>query len=348
MKAIHLDSLNNLLLSEVPDPTAPEGNEVLLRVECIGVCGSDIHYFRTGRIGEQVVEFPFILGHEFSATVLETGTGVKNLKPGDRVAVDPAMPCFECEQCRQGRENTCLNLLFLGCPGQAEGAMKEKILMPAHCCFKIPDSMSLEEAVLVEPLSIGYYAAQRAGNLQGRTVAVLGAGPIGDSVLLSARHSGAARIVVTDRISERVKLAGDLGADYGFNVDLCDATEEIKKVMPDLADIVFECSGEQEAFDQGIELLKPGGILVLVGIPEFERWSFRADQARRKELSIIHIRRQNGCVQAAIDLIASGKYDFGKMITHHFALEQSQQAFETVASYSDGVLKALLDLRMNP
>ena len=142
------------------------------------------------------------------------------------------MPCFECEQCRQGRENTCLKLAFLGCPGQAEGAMKEKILMPEHCCYKIPDTMSLEEAVLVEPLSIGYYAVQRAGNLQGKTVAVLGAGPIGDSVLLSARHFGAARIVVTDRINERVKLASDLGADYVYNVELCDATEDIKKVMP--------------------------------------------------------------------------------------------------------------------
>ncbi len=343
MKAVQLTGLNRVKMIDVHDPPSPAEGEVLLKVEKVGLCGSDIHYFRDGRIGEQVVEYPFIIGHEFSATVLETGSGVKEPLAGDRVAVDPAMPCFECEQCRQGRENTCQRNIFLGCPGQSEGAMKGKIIVPAHCCFRIPSSMTLEEGVLVEPVSVAYWAVKRAGAVQGQTVAILGAGPIGDSVLLSARHHGAGMCIITDRIKERLNLALDLGADHAFDIENTDVTEEIKMLQPGLPDVVFECSGTQEAFDQGIGMLKPGGTLVVVGIPEFGRWSFDAHTARRKELSVIHVRRQNRCVQDAIDLIAQGRYDFKKMITHRFRPDQSQQAFEMVAGCHDGVVKALIE-----
>ena len=332
-------------LHEVPDPGPPGEGQLLLKVETVGVCGSDIHYYTTGKIGEQVVEYPFTVGHECAATVIEAGEKTEGFIPGDRVAVDPAMPCYECDQCQAGREHTCRNLKFLGCPGQAEGCLSEMIIMPAKSCFRIPGNISFEEAAFAEPLSIGYYAVQLSQINAGDKIAVLGAGPIGDSVLISAREAGAGNIYVTDKINARLDIATKLGAKTVYNVNRCDAVKEISSKEQDLLDIVFECCGQQEALDQAIELLKPGGKLMIVGIPEFERWSFKADRARRKEISIIHVRRQNECMQPALDLIIAGKVDTDRLITHRFPFEKSKEAFDLVTSYGDGVLKALVDFR---
>ena len=332
-------------LHEVPDPGPPGEGQLLLKVETVGVCGSDIHYYNIGRIGEQVVEYPFTVGHECAATVIEAGEKTEGFKPGDRVAVDPAMPCYECDQCLAGREHTCRNLKFLGCPGQAEGCLSEMIIMPAKSCFRIPGNISFEEAAFAEPLSIGYYAVQLSQIRKGDNIAVLGAGPIGDGVLISAKEVGAGSIYVTDKIDARLDIATKLGAKTVYNVNRCDAVKEISSREQDLLDIVYECCGQQEAFDQAIELLKPGGKLLIVGIPEFERWSFEADRARRKEISIIHVRRQNECIQPALDFISAGKVDTERMITHRFPFEKSKEAFDLVSSYGDGVLKALVDLR---
>ncbi|MCD4770485.1 MAG: alcohol dehydrogenase catalytic domain-containing protein, partial [Bacteroidales bacterium] len=305
--------------------------------------GSDIHYYTTGRIGTQVVEYPFTVGHEFAGTVLETGEGVKNFKPGDRVAVDPAMPCYRCDQCKGGREHTCRHLKFLGCPGQAEGSLSEMIIMPSGSCFHIPEEMSLSEATFAEPLSIGYYAAKLSQISKGDNIAILGAGPIGDSVLISSKSMGVGRIHVTDKIDSRLDIATKLGAESVCNIDKCDAVEEITTCEPLLLDIVYECCGKQEALDQAVELLRPGGKLMVVGIPQFKRWSFVADMARRKELSIIHVRRQNDCMQPAIDLIRSGRIDTELLITHEFPFERTKEAFDMVAGYRDGVLKAMIN-----
>ena len=332
-------------LHEVPDPGPPGEGQLLLKVETVGVCGSDIHYYNIGRIGEQVVEYPFTVGHECAATVIEAGEKTEGFKPGDRVAVDPAMPCYECDQCLAGREHTCRNLKFLGCPGQAEGCLSEMIIMPAKSCFRIPGNISFEEAAFAEPLSIGYYAVQLSQIRKGDNIAVLGAGPIGDGVLISAKEVGAGSIYVTDKIDARLDIATKLGAKTVYNVNRCDAVKEISSREQDLLDIVYECCGQQEAFDQAIELLKPGGKLLIVGIPEFERWSFEADRARRKEISIIHVRRQNECIQPALDFISAGKVDTERLITHRFPFEKSKEAFDLVSSYGDGVLKALVDFR---
>ncbi len=332
-------------LQEVPDPGTPGKGELLLKVETVGVCGSDIHYFNKGRIGEQVVQYPFSVGHECAATVIEAGEDTQGFMSGDRVAVDPAMPCHECDQCRAGREHTCMNLKFLGCPGQAEGCLSEMIIMPSKSCFRIPDNMSFAEAAFAEPLSIGYYAVQLSRIKKGDTVAVLGVGPIGDSVLISAREAGAGNIYVTDKIDKRLEISSTLGAAGVYNVDRHNAVNEIMSAESAGMDIVYECCGQQEAFDQAIDLLKPGGKLMIVGIPEFERWSFRADHARRKEISLMHVRRQNGCMQPALDFISKGKVDTNILITHRFPFEKSNEAFDLVASYGEGVLKAMIDIR---
>jgi L-iditol 2-dehydrogenase len=330
-------------IQEVPIPEIGE-RDVLLRICSVGVCGSDIHYYSKGRIGVQVVEYPFAVGHECSGIVDRVGSAVTSLKKGDRVAVDPAMPCLSCDQCLAGRSHTCRKLRFLGCPGQAEGCLSEFLAMPAHSCFPIPDSMSFEQATASEPLAIGYYTALLgAVPKRNAAVAVLGFGPIGISVLLSAKVLGISRIYVTDKQAYRVELAKRLGADWAGNPDTCDIVREISKIEPLQLDAVYECCGEQEAVDQGIELLKPGGRLVIVGIPTVDSLTFRIDLMRRKELVLQNVRRQNECTRKALDLIIDGSIDVNSMITHRFPFEKTGEAFELVDGYRDGVVKAMIE-----
>ena len=343
MKAVVLTDIRKMELRDVPDPQMKGDRDVLLKLDKMGVCGSDVHYYTTGRIGSQVVEFPFVLGHECAATVAEIGPAVKGLKPGDKVAVDPAVVCRDCDQCNGGRENTCRHLLFLGCPGQIAGCLCEYIVMPEDSLFPIDGKITLDQAVLCEPLSIGWYAVQQAQLPANAQIAILGAGPIGLSVLLAARATGVQSTCITDRIDARVQIARRGGASWIGNADTSDVVEGILKEHPLGVDAVFECAGEQEAIDQAVELLKPGGKLMLIGIPRVERIFFTIDRIRRKEITIINVRRQNSCVQPAIDMVASGKVDVDFMITHRFNLEQTQQAFDLVEAYDDGVIKAMID-----
>lgn len=343
MKSVVLTGLRKLQIRHAPVPAIVRGTDVLLKVEAIGVCGSDIHYYTTGRIGSQVVQYPFRVGHECSATVVQTGRAVRRVKPGDKVAVDPAEWCGRCDQCLAGRFHTCRRLKFLGTPGQGEGCLCEYILMPEASCHRVARGTSLESAALVEPLSIGVYSVRLARMpLRGRAIGILGCGPIGMSVLLAARAEGAAKVYVTDKIDARLRLARRAGADWTGKADRPDTVTAVTSREPLLLDAVFECCGQQQALDQAVDLLKPGGTLVLVGIPETDRVSFSIDKLRRKEICIQNVRRQNECVPAAIALIEKRgvKPDF--MITHRFKLEQTQEAFDLVAGYRDGVFKALI------
>jgi L-iditol 2-dehydrogenase len=309
----------------------------------LGVCGSDIHYYTTGRIGSQVVEYPFTVGHEGAGLVEAVGAGVSRVKPGDRIAIEPAMPCWECDQCLAGRPHTCEKLRFLGCPGQAEGSLSEFIVMPETSCFTIPEAMSYDEAAISEPLAIGLYAVRQSIPMQGATIGILGFGPIGMSVLLPARALGADRIYVTDKIQERLEVASASGAVLTGNPDREDVVAKFAEAEPGLMDVVFECCGQQEAMDQAIEILKPGGKLMIIGIPEFDRWSFEADVARRKEITIQHVRRQNESLQPVLDMIEQRVIDAGVMATHRFPFHRTREAFELVADYRDGVMKAMID-----
>jgi len=309
----------------------------------VGVCGSDVHYYETGRIGSQVVKYPFMVGHECAATVKETGRAAKRVKVGDRTVVEPAIVCHKCDQCRVGRENTCRNLKFLGCPGQVAGCLCEYIVMPEDCCYPVGNKLSLEQAVLCEPLAIGVYSVKQAKLSEKADVAILGAGPIGLSCLLAAKAEKAGACFVTEKIEERIGMAQKGGATWAGNPDREDVVKEILKLKQGGMDVVFECAGKQETIDQAIELLKPGGKLMLIGIPREERISFIIDRVRRKEISIINVRRQNKCTGATIDLLVSKKIDADFMVTHRFKLEQTQEAFEMVAGYCDGVVKAMIE-----
>jgi len=344
MKAAVLTALHRIEIQERPKPAIQSDTDVLLRVQRVGVCGSDVHYYETGQIGPAAVQYPFVLGHEFAAVVEGIGRAVDRVKVGDRVAVDPAVPCHRCDQCRCGRENTCRNLRFLGCPGQMEGCLCEYIVMPHACCFVLPKEVSFEQGVLSEPLAIAVYAVQRSGLAQGADVAILGAGPIGLSCLVSAKAAGAGRCFVTDLIPDRLEVARRQGATWVGHPSQEDVVTAIRVLRPEGVDVVFECAGQQETVDQALELLKPGGRLMLIGIPRFDRVTFDIHKMRRREIAVINVRRQNRCTSTAIEWMLQGKVRVDFMATHSFELDQCQEAFEQVANYRDGVIKAMIQV----
>ncbi|MFZ2054686.1 MAG: alcohol dehydrogenase catalytic domain-containing protein [Candidatus Aminicenantales bacterium] len=342
MKAAVLTGLRRVEIREVPHPLLKSDTDVLIRVGAIGLCGSDIHYYAEGRIGDQVVEYPFIVGHECAGTVLKTAPSVRDLKPGDRVAVDPAVVCGVCDQCLAGRPNTCRRLLYLGTPGQASGALCEFIVMPEQNCHPLPEGLSLEEGVLVEPMSIALHGMRMAGEPAPKTVAVLGAGPIGLSVVLAARAAGVQTIYVTDKIEERVQASRKAGAAWAGNPDREDIVEAIGRLSPGQVDAVFECCGDQSALNQAVALLKPGGRLLIIGIPAVDRVSFDIHSLRRKELSLHNVRRQRDCIRDTIDLIRNKQVEVRFMATHTFRIEDSQKAFELAAGCRDGIIRAVV------
>jgi L-iditol 2-dehydrogenase len=266
------------------------------------------------------------------------------LKPGDRVAVDPAFPCGTCDQCLSGRWHTCRRLLFMGSPGQAPGAAAERYVAPAACCAVIPTTMSLDEAMLVEPLSIGLHAVRLAQLAAGMKIAILGAGPIGLSVLLCAKATAPCIAWVTDLLDERLAVARHCGADATWNPRRDDVVAAINQADPQGVDVVFECSGDLACLDQGQSLLRPGGALIMVGIPPVDAVTFDPHRARRSELRLQGVRRQNACVVPVIDLIAQRRLDPTPLVTHHFPLAEISAAFELVAGYRDGVIKAVIDV----
>lgn len=344
MKAMQLTELHKMKMMEVPTPEIKNPDDVLIKMKVVGVCGSDVHYFETGRIGSQVVKFPFAVGHEGAGEVVKVGPGVKSLKAGDRIAVEPAVSCCECDQCKAGRHHTCRKLKFLGCPGQLEGCLSEYIVMPERSCFKIKDTMTYDEAAISEPLAIGVYAVKQSIPMKGAKIAILGSGPIGLSVLMPALAMGAEKIYVTDKIDERLDIAKKAGASWVGNIEKVDVVKEITAMEPLLLDAVFECCGEQAAMDQAVQLLKPGGKLMLIGIPPTaETVCFSPDFCRRKELTIQNVRRQNHCVQPALDMIDNKLFDVSVMATHRFKFDDCEDAFKLVASYKDGVIKAMID-----
>ncbi len=343
MKVVKLTGIRQMEIIESPIPEIVKDIDVLIRMTSVGICGSDIHYYATGRIGSQVVEYPFTVGHEGAGIVEEVGDAVTSVKPGDRIAVEPSISCGVCDQCKSGRPHTCRNNLFLGCPGQIEGNLTEYLIMPESQCLKIKDKQTFDEAVLSEPLSIGLYANKQANYEAGQSIAILGFGPIGMSVLLCSKATNPGTYYVSEKIEERIVLAKKNGADWTGNPLKESIDASIFKVEPDLMDVVFECCGQQDALDTAIEIVKPGGKVLIVGIPEFDRWSFKADLARRKEITIIHVRRQNNCVHDVLKLMEEGKVDAQSMITHRFNLDQTQEAFEMVHQYKDGVMKVMID-----
>lgn len=344
MKAMRLTGIRRMDMQTVPTPSIRTDTDVLIEMTRVGICGSDVHYYTEGKIGCQVAEYPFTVGHEGAGIVRAVGSAVSRVKPGDRIAIEPAMPCRTCDQCRANRPHTCRRMRFLGCPGQADGCLSEFLVMPETSCFPLAPELTPDEGALSEPLAIGLYAVRQSIPAQGITMGILGTGPIGLSVLMVARHLGAGRIYATDLIGPRLDLARKAGADWTGNPAEMDVVQAITAREPDQLDVVFECCGQQEALDQAIALLKPGGKLMLVGIPPtLDRVSFQIDNLRRKEICIQNVRRQNHCVEPVLDMIARRQVNVAMMVTHRFPFKETRAAFDMVAGYKQGVVKAMID-----
>ena len=327
----------------------PGPGEVRLKVMSVGVCASDVHYYRDGRIGTTVVSEPLVIGHEASAVVDALGEGVTNVKVGDRVAIEPTNPCGKCEWCRAGHYNVCPNVKFFGTPPE-NGCFRDYLVWPAELALKVPDSMSMDEAAIVEPLAVGIYAAKLAKNgtngtdgTYGETVAIIGAGAIGLSALQSVKVMGAERIIVSEPVQARRELAKRLGATEVIDPSTSNAEKEFARLTGGYgAHVVIECTGEDNATLEASRIVRILGRVVVVGIPDKEEYAFEASVSRRKELSVVFCRRSNLAAETAIEWMAEGKVDGACMATHRFPLEKTEDAMKLAMSKSDGVVRAIV------
>jgi L-iditol 2-dehydrogenase len=342
MKAMMLTGIRDMEMRDIPEPVLVNPKDVKIKMSVVGICGSDIHYYTQGNIGSQIVKYPFTVGHEGAGVVVETGPAVKRVKKGDLIAIEPAMPCWKCDQCLAGRHHTCRNLKFLGCPDQAEGCLMEYIVMPEESCFTLTGRLTADHGSISEPLAIGVYAVKKSGGVKGLKIGILGFGPIGMSVMLAAKAEDADSFYVTDKIDPRLSIAVNEGACLTGNPLHENITEKILKRAHLGMDVVFECCGQQDAVDEAVDILRPGGRLVVVGIPEFERWSMNVEKTRRKEISIQFIRRQVDCVEHALSLMQN-VVSIDNMITHRFPFENTKKAFDLVSEYEDGAMKVMID-----
>ncbi len=342
MKAAFLTGVRTIEIREVPAPRIAREDDVLVRSKAVGVCGSDLHYYLSDSVGSDRVSYPFIPGHECAGVVEEAGRGVTRVKPGDSVVIEPAVSCGTCDQCRAGRPHTCRKQLFIGHYGELTGGMAEFVLVPERNCVPLPAKMSLVQGVLAEPLSIALYAAGLAGSVRGKTAAVLGAGPIGLCAAMVLKAEGAGALYMTDKVEARVKAAGMAGADWAGNPDREDVVAGILARESLGLDLVFECCGDQPALDQAVVLLKPGGTLVVVGIPLEPRVSFDSGKIRRKEIRVQSVRRQNKCLEKAVGMIHTGRVKVDFLATHFFKLDAAREAYKAAAERRDGVLKAIV------
>ena len=344
MKAVYLIARKKIVIEEIPEPKITRDDDVLVRVRSVGICGSDIHYYLEGRIGNQVIQDRIILGHEAAGDVVDTGCAVTRFRPGDKVAIEPGISCGRCEQCLKGKPNLCPNVLFFGTP-PVDGALREFIVMPQTHLFPLPQEFSYNEGVLSEPLAIGLYGVKLAGMSVGDEVAIVGAGPIGLSVLFSVKMAGAKRIFVSDLYQPRLEMAEKLGAD---RLVLASDEDIVKVVKQETntrgVDISFEAAGKQETFKQSASVARIGGKAVIYGIPAEDKIEFDASVVRRKELQIINVRRSAHTTKLALDMIKNSSLPFVKLVTHTFNIEDTEEALKLVAEYRDGVIKAVIQL----
>lgn len=338
MKAARLYGPGDIRVEELPDPAPPGPGEVLLAVTAVGICGSDLHYYREGGLGGLVPEVPLILGHEFAGRIEAVGPEVP-LPVGTRVAVEPARSCGRCEACLEGHPNLCPAILFCGSP-PVDGALRERMLYPASLLFPLPDFISDAEGAALEPLGIGLHALSLARLEPGRTAAVLGGGPIGLMLLQLCRLAGATEVVVTEPIHHRREAALRLGATAVLDPAEGRMGATIRRLTGGRGvDVAFEAAGAPETPAEAAEAVRPGGHVVLVGIPSDDRLVLSHAVARRKGLTIRFARRMKHTYPRALALVASGALDLRPLLTHHFSLFEAAEAFRVADAYADGALK---------
>ncbi len=319
----------------------PKDDQVLVRVEEVGICGSDANFFETGMIGPDPLPFPIVLGHECAGVVVETGSKVKNLKAGDRVCMEPGIPCGKCEYCKSGHYNLCPDVDFMAAPPDFHGCLKRYVVHPEHLTFKLPDSMSLKEGAMMEPLSVGFHAAQRGGATFGKKIIILGAGCIGLMTLTSCRIFGARDITVVDLYDKRLNMAKELGASEVINAKETDSVKTYLEKNPDGADIVFETAGSIPTTRQTGPLVKPGGTIVLVGNTHGDV-PYDFFEIMNKEVDVKCVFRYTNTYPYVIDAVTRGMAEPLKIITNEFEFEDVQNAFITTISDKQNIIKSVI------
>jgi len=344
MDAARLYGARQLRLEEQPEPGPPGPGEVLLAVEAVGICGSDVHYYTDGRIGDTLLSHPLILGHEPAGRVLEVGPNVNHLVPGDTVAIDPAVPCGWCEWCASGHPNLCPNVRFFGSP-PTDGAFREQLLHPAECCFRLPEDLTAIDGALCETLGIGLHAVDLAHLHPGQSVAVIGCGPVGLMTLQVARCAGATPLIAVDLLPERLAVATSLGADLTIDATAESTVKEVMRLTDGRgADVVFDCATSNETADQACACARIGARVVLCGIPPDDRITLSHSTARRKGLTLKFARRMKHVYPRAIQLAERGMVELDTLATHRFPLQQIDEAFQLVEHRRDGVIKAVIEI----
>jgi L-iditol 2-dehydrogenase len=330
MKTLRLHGPGDLRFHDEPIP-APNAGEILLRVTSVGICGSDLHWFHEAGIGVDHLVKPLILGHEFCAVT----------ESGERMAVDPAIPCGKCHYCIRGDPNFCENLYFAG-QGDEDGALREWVTWPQRCLFPLPDTLSDADGAMLEPLGIAIHAVDLAHLRVGMRVGVFGSGPIGFLIMQLARLAGASTIIATDVLPHRVEAAYKSGADAAYLVSPNMTSPEAEMVGKHGLSVVFEAAGDNNAVEMAISAASPGGKVIIVGIPPDDRTAFSASIPRRKGLTIKMVRRMKLTYPRAIQLVQSGKVDVRSLVTHVFPFDQSIEAYR-LAERREG-LKAMITL----
>jgi L-iditol 2-dehydrogenase len=348
MRAARLHGPADLRFEELPHPGEPGPGQVLLRSKCVGICGSDLHTFQDGRIGVTELKSPLVLGHEFAGIVEAVGPDALDgnhqpLRAGTHVAVDPAQSCGHCEQCEAGNPNLCLNIKFCGL-WPDDGALREYMIVPASTCFPIPSDMDFAAGALLETLGVAVHAVDLAKIRVGDSVAILGAGPIGNAILQVARLTGASRIFISDKCDWRLEHAKRLGATT-VNCDQEDTVEIINRATNGRGvDVAIEAAWADRSVQQCVDIARNGGRLVLVGIPGDDVLKMKHSVARRKGLTLRMARRMKHVYPRVIDLHQRGAVDLNSQITHRFPLERAAEAFSMNLRYEPGVMKVVIDL----
>ena len=321
----------------------PMGNEVLIKVGHCGICGSDVHNYVEGGTGKRIIHFPFILGHELAGEIVEVGAEVKKLSIGDRVCVEPGIPCGTCEFCRRGEYNLCPDMKFLAAY-PIEGSMQEYLVFPETNCFKLPDNVSTIEGALIEPLAVGLYAAEHADVKINDTVVILGMGCIGLMTLLACKARNAGKIIAVDIYDSHLEIAKELGADYLINSSIEDAEAVIEKITEgNLSDITFETAGQSVTALMAPAVTRRGGTIMCVGnITKPTPYKFFDISC--KEITLKTQFRYRNVFRLAVDLISSGKVNLAPIKPKIFPFDQTQEAFQYAINHAEDTVKCMLEM----
>lgn len=323
MRAAVLHRALDLRIEEVGIP-AVGSDDALIRISTNGICGSDLHFYEDGRLGPFTVSKPYIPGHEACGTVVSSEN--PSLPKGQRVVIEPGIPCRRCRFCKSGRYNLCRSVRFLSAPPE-NGTLAEYVVVPWDFAHPIPDTIDDEGGAFIEPVSVGVQACERAGLTAGATIAIIGAGPIGLILSLVARSYGATCIFAVDVLENRLNLASRIGADAVFDATKPNLVGKLADASDGGVDVVFDASGSSVACAGAPEIARPGGVIALVGWPETAEFPFPIEMVLEKELDVRGINRYCNAYPKAISLMAKGLIDPSALVSHRFAFDDVVEAF---------------------